>query len=162
MPGTTLLSLLAIAQVAFGRSIHVGKVNVNVNENVTDASRIDFMPSSSVLQARDADPADFSWARRWAAVGDSYTAGIGSGRQLGGIFHKRDDWYCSRYDLSYPFLVNGALGAAVENFEFAACSGDRSEQIYDQIQKLDGTLDLVMMTAGGNDLCLVSVSLILS
>lgn len=25
------------------------------------------------------DPADFSWIKRWAAMGDSFTAGIGSG-----------------------------------------------------------------------------------
>lgn len=149
MLGTAFLSLLATAQLALGRSLGVVQIDVNDTSASNPAPR-------SLLAARDGDPADFRWARRWAAVGDSYTAGIGSGRQLGGIFHKREDWYCSRYDLSYPYLVNGALGSAVENFQFPACSGDRSEQIYEQIQNIDGTLDLVMMTAGGNDLCLVS------
>ncbi|OAR01881.1 hypothetical protein LLEC1_05530 [Akanthomyces lecanii] len=154
MSGTTFLSLLAIAQLALGRSVQVAQVDVN--DTVARAVGSNSVPRS-LLETRDADPADFRWARRWAAVGDSYTAGIGSGRQLGDFWHKRDDWYCSRYDLSYPYLVNGALGAAVEDFQFPACSGDRSEQIYDQIQKIDGTLDLVMMTAGGNDLCLASL-----
>lgn len=111
----------------------------------------------NILASRDGkDPADFGWIKRWAAIGDSYTAGIGSGRQLGGIFHNRDDWYCSRYDEAYPVVVNKAFGSAVEKFQFEACSGDRSVQIYDQVKNLDDDLDLVIMTAGGNDLCLVS------
>lgn len=117
----TFLSLLAAAQVATGRTLYAPQSDVNDTINV---------PRSS-LQARAADPADFGWVKRWSAVGDSYTAGIGSGRQLGDIFHKRDDWYCSRYDLSYPYLVNGALGASVNDFQFPACSGDRSQQIFD-------------------------------
>lgn len=150
MSSPTFLSLLAVAQVVIGRSLFVPQVDIN--ETISNS----LQPHSSLLQSRDANPADFSWAKRWAAVGDSYTAGIGSGRQLGDLYHKLDDWLCSRYDLSYPMLVNGALGAAVEKFQFPACSGDRSQQIYDQINKMDGMLDLVMMTAGGNDLCLVS------
>jgi hypothetical protein len=39
--------------------------------------------------------------------------------------------------------------------KFRACSGDRSQQIYKQVQVLGDSMDLVIMTAGGNDLCLV-------
>jgi lysophospholipase L1-like esterase len=111
--------------------------------------------ASTELVKRAGDPADFGWIKRWAAVGDSFTAGIGSGTQLGGIFHNRDDWKCSRYDQSYPMVLNRAFGPAVDNFQFVACSGDRSEDIYTQVNNMDGNLDLVIMTAGGNDLCLV-------
>ena len=104
------------------------------------------------------DPGDFSWVNRWAAIGDSFTAGIGSGN----LFSKRDeDWKCSRYDHSYPAIVNNALGPTVTDFQYVACSGDRSVQIFDQVDGLNDGLDLVMLTAGGNDLCLVRASVAL-
>ncbi|AEO68674.1 uncharacterized protein THITE_2053289 [Thermothielavioides terrestris NRRL 8126] len=109
------------------------------------------------LHARDKDPSDFSWVKRWAAVGDSFTAGIGSGSPLGSFLTDEPgntNWYCARYDTAYPMIINEALGGCVENFQFVACSGDRTGNIYKQIQELDGKLHLVVMTAGGNDLCL--------
>lgn len=134
-------------------------------------------------QRADDDPSDFSWVKRWAAIGDSYTAGIGSGRALGKwtdgehldigfkdekapVFNitlpnldisGHDNWYCARYDMSYPMIVNRLLGSYVEDFQYAACSGDRAGQIYQQAKQIEGDLDLVMMTAGGNDLCLVCI-----
>jgi len=121
------------------------------------------------LTKRADDPSDFSWVNRWAAIGDSYTAGIGAGVAMGdmlteelsitlpnGIISGHGDWYCARYDMSYPMIVDRLLGGQVEDFQFHACSGDRSQQIYQQAQQLDGKLDMVMMTVGGNDLCLVS------
>ncbi|KAF1812794.1 SGNH hydrolase [Eremomyces bilateralis CBS 781.70] len=97
---------------------------------------------------------DFSWVKRWAAVGDSYTAAIGAGRLWG---QRKDDYACSRYDRGYPALVNNFLGSHVEDFQYPACSGDRSVNIINQINALKGNLDLVMMTAGGNDLCLAGI-----
>lgn len=100
------------------------------------------------------DPADFSWIKRWAAIGDSFTAGIGSGN----LYTKeRADWECSRYDHTYPVLTNAALGPTIQDFQYVACSGARSTQIQDQVTKLKGDLDMVMLTAGGNDLCLVGL-----
>lgn len=100
------------------------------------------------------NPADFGWINRWAAIGDSFTAGIGSGH----LYSDEDEVSrCSRYSHSYPALINDVLGPAVDNFQFVACSGDRSQQIYDQVQHLNGNLNFVIMTAGGNDLCLVSM-----
>ena len=130
----------------------------------------------------DEDPSDFSWVKRWAAIGDSYTAGIGSGRALGKwtdgehldiglkdakapVFNitlpnldisGHDNWYCARYDMSYPMIISRLFGTHVDDFQYAACSGDRAGQIYQQAKQIEGDLDLVMMTAGGNDLCLVS------
>ncbi|KAI4591931.1 hypothetical protein KJ359_012062 [Pestalotiopsis sp. 9143b] len=106
---------------------------------------------------RDDDPSDYSWIKRWAAVGDSYTAGIGSGTLLGTSYWddpEKTNWYCSRYDTSWPVIVNDALGDTVEKFFYPACSGDRTGGIYYQIKDLEDNLDLVMLTAGGNDLCL--------
>ena len=109
------------------------------------------------LVARDSnDPTNFDWINRWAAIGDSFTAGIGSGHAMG--TYLTDAWKCSRYTYSWPQIVNKGLGPAVQNFQFPACSGARTENIRQQAQQLAGNLDLVMMTAGGNDLCLVGTS----
>lgn len=53
-------------------------------------------------------------------------------------------------------LVNYALGPAAKDFQYLACSGARSEGIYEQVNDMEGNLNLVMLTAGGNYLCLVS------
>src|SRR5690606_26920412 len=107
------------------------------------------------LHGRDAetDPADFSWIKRWAAIGDSYTAGIGSGNVFSSKF---SDWECSRYDHSYVSIANRKFGPAVDEFQYLACSGARTGDIFQQANQLEGDLDLVMLTAGGNDLCLAS------
>lgn len=114
------------------------------------------------------------WIKRWAAIGDSYTAGIGAGRALGhmitedevaivvpdGLEEVRDNWKCSRYDKAYPKIIEAQFGAHVEKdggFQYLACSGDRSEQIYQQAKALKGNLDFVTLTAGGNDLCLANI-----
>ncbi|KAI5457375.1 SGNH hydrolase-type esterase domain-containing protein [Mariannaea sp. PMI_226] len=131
------------------------------------ASPAQFKPPE--LVKRDDDPTDFSWVKRWAAIGDSYTAGIGAGAPLGkfmsgievtlpnGTISSHGDWYCARYDMSYPSIIDRKFGSHVEDFQYLACSGDRTQQIYQQAQQLDGDLDLVLMTAGGNDLCLAGI-----
>lgn len=139
-------------------------------------SRLHSASPPKLTRRADDDPSDFSWVKKWAAIGDSYTAGIGSGRPLGSIFdgEKLDvkvktlnitlpnlefsghgNWYCARYDMSYPMIISRLLGSQVESFQYAACSGDRAGQIYQQAEQIEGDLDMVMLTAGGNDLCLV-------
>ncbi len=95
---------------------------------------------------------DWTWVKKFAAVGDSFTAGIGAGRLHGSDKNTVD---CSRYDLSYPVVMQRFLGS-VQNFQYPACSGDTSVRIMEQIDQLSGDIDLAVMTAGGNDLCLVS------
>ncbi|KAK0613258.1 SGNH hydrolase-type esterase domain-containing protein [Immersiella caudata] len=105
----------------------------------------------------DHDLIDLDFVQSWAAIGDSFTAGIGSGTQLGNPISGSADWLCSRYSYTWPRLVDNAIGPAKKKFQFPACSGDRSEGIYRQAQGLEGDLDLVMLTAGGNDLCLAAM-----
>ncbi|KXJ88348.1 SGNH hydrolase-type esterase domain-containing protein [Microdochium bolleyi] len=107
-----------------------------------------------LAEREDKKPNDLTWVSNWAAIGDSFTAGIGSGNQLGSKVTLNEDWRCSRFDYSYVKIVDNALGPSVKNFQFEACSGDRTGDIYGQIDDLRSDLDLVMMTAGGNDLCL--------
>jgi lysophospholipase L1-like esterase len=142
-----LLTLLS-----FGNG-HVIQMPRQAVDNGTSTVTVDNgMPR---LFRRADDPTSFAWVHRLAAIGDSFTAGIGSGNQLGDIFHRFNDWKCSRYDLSYPMLINNLIGPSIDDFQFPACSGDRSVQINEQVQSLKGDLNMVIMTAGGNDLCLV-------
>lgn len=115
-------------------------------------------------QVARAEELDLSFIERWAAIGDSFTAGIGdsftagigSGNQLGNMVTLDETWKCSRFSYSYPQIVNQALGSSVKDFQYLACSGDRTDGIEKQAKALKGDLDLVVLTDGGNDLCLVS------
>ncbi|KAJ5621957.1 SGNH hydrolase [Penicillium herquei] len=89
---------------------------------------------------------------KFAAVGDSFTAGIGAGK----IYSTgKSDVSCSRYDMSYPAVMNRFMAGA--DFSYLACSGDTSTDISSQIDNLDSDQDLVVLTAGGNDLCLSAI-----
>uniref|UniRef100_A0A0D2Y6C7 SGNH hydrolase-type esterase domain-containing protein n=1 Tax=Fusarium oxysporum (strain Fo5176) TaxID=660025 RepID=A0A0D2Y6C7_FUSOF len=59
--------------------------------------------------------------------------------------------------MSYPMIIDRLLGSQVESFQYAACSGDRAGQIYQQAEQIEGDLDMVILTAGGNDLCLSGI-----
>ncbi|KAJ5608124.1 SGNH hydrolase [Penicillium hordei] len=89
-----------------------------------------------------------------AAVGDSFTAGIGSGNVHSS---RKEDTVCSRYDYSYPSIMNQFFSSSVSNFTYLACSGDTLVDIAAQIARLSKGLDLAVMTAGGNYLCLTTI-----
>ncbi|EMT65584.1 hypothetical protein FOC4_g10007687 [Fusarium odoratissimum] len=59
--------------------------------------------------------------------------------------------------MSYPMIIDRLLGSQVESFQYAACSGDRAGQIYQQAEQIEGDLDMFILTAGGNDLCLSGI-----
>ncbi|CAG8954066.1 hypothetical protein HYFRA_00009167 [Hymenoscyphus fraxineus] len=113
------------------------------------------------LEKRATDPSDFSWTKKWACIGDSFSAGIGSGNVWS---NRKADVQCSRYDYSYPAILNKKLGPAVKTFEYWACSGDKTVDIHNQVVRMNvynqlssnlgNNLDFVTLTAGGNDLCL--------
>ncbi|TLS28576.1 hypothetical protein PpBr36_00266 [Pyricularia pennisetigena] len=64
------------------------------------------------------------------AIGDSYTAGVGSGNQLGTYLSKT--WQCSRSSYAYPEIVSKALGGSTKSYQYLACSGHRTDGWYDQ------------------------------
>lgn len=148
LSSSILLGVIALAGLTYS---HVIPRNVSITTEP---------PGGNELQLREDDgiddPTVFTWVSRFAAIGDSYTAGIGSGSRLGSLFHF-NDWWCSRYDLSYPMIIRNYLGSNVEDFQFLACTGDQTKQVYDQVKKLDDNIDLLTLTAGGNDLCLIDV-----
>ncbi|KAF4984916.1 hypothetical protein FDECE_16982 [Fusarium decemcellulare] len=164
---STLLCLLAFFSTVQSHVPHVRHSQLHST----------FSLPQELTKREDEDPSDFSWVKRWAAIGDSYTAGIGAGRPMGNMFggetvtveidlnitlpnlkfSGHGDWYCARYDMSYPMVISRLLGSQVKSFQYAACSGDRAGQIYQQAEQIEGDLDLAMLTAGGNDLCLAGI-----
>ncbi|KAK1994046.1 hypothetical protein LX36DRAFT_585117 [Colletotrichum falcatum] len=113
----------------------------------------------SLLSARqsieDFDPDDLSYIQKLAAIGDSYSAGIGAGNRLGSVLNALDpqsDWACSRYDQSYPSFVDAdaRLGnRETRHFQFKSCSGATSSEVIEhQIPSLDGNQDVILLSAG--------------
>ncbi|KAH7015990.1 SGNH hydrolase-type esterase domain-containing protein [Macrophomina phaseolina] len=92
--------------------------------------------------------------RKWAAVGDSYSAGIGAGRKL------QDSGRCSRYDLSLPMQLQAYRGmpSPKPQFEFLSCSGATAPQILEQqVSALGNGYDMIVVSAGGNDVGLSDI-----
>lgn len=109
-----------------------------------------FVGSVSALHRRDTDPFDHSDIKAWAAIGDSFSAGIGAGTRLKGW----GDWYCSRYDSSYPSVLNKApaLGDSKgRTFQYYSCSGAITTDVTkSQVPSLKNP-QMVTLTVGGND-----------
>jgi lysophospholipase L1-like esterase len=93
-----------------------------------------------------------SWVQKFASVGDSYSAGLGAGDRL--------DWRCSRYAQSYPNILHASLLGTNprRTHQFLSCSGATSKEILDtQISALSNDIDLLTISAGGNDIGLTSI-----
>ncbi|KAJ3549763.1 hypothetical protein NM208_g348 [Fusarium decemcellulare] len=112
----------------------------------------------------DFDMSDLSHITKIAAIGDSYSAGIGAGERLGSFtsgFFTQSDYACSRYDHAYPYLVNEDYrfgDKSNRNFQFQSCSGAIIEDVRKhQIPALDSDQQVIMLSAGGNDAELVKI-----
>lgn len=101
----------------------------------------------------DVDLYDFSWIKKWAAVGDSYAAGIGAGNSYGIGAESRASYDCSRYDGSYPNLINLQLGTDPNSidFTFRAYSGAVTSEVIDQVKRLSSEQQMITISSGGND-----------
>lgn len=148
---TLVLAWLFVTPVANFTPPQAKEPDINVSSNIARDEPPLFQNTAP------GGPADFSWIKRWAAIGDSFTAGIGAGQLYSESKSDRD---CSRYDRSYAAVMYRRFGPSVKLFENVACTGARSTGILQQAQDLPKDLDLVVMTAGGNDLCLVCVPLL--
>ncbi|KAJ4007802.1 hypothetical protein NW766_009607 [Fusarium irregulare] len=117
------------------------------------------------LEPRDAGVShDVLNIHKLAAIGDSYSAGIGAGDRLGSVydaFTSGTDFACARYDHAYPYLVNqdDRIGdPAKRSFQFLSCSGAVIKDVIDdQIPKLDSNQDAITLSIGGNDVGLVNL-----
>src|ERR1700759_2264035 len=83
----------------------------------------------------------------YAALGDSYSSGVGAGSESGS---------CSQSPNAYPALWAKANSPA--SFTFAACSGARtSDVISKQLSALSPATTLVSIAIGGNDVGFSSI-----
>lgn len=80
-------------------------------------------------------------AYRYAALGDSYSAGAGVGGALDP---------CGRGVLAYPMLVGTAWAGA--QTQFLACGGATAASVQTQAAQIRPDTDYVTLTAGGNDI----------
>ncbi|HEX5493047.1 MAG TPA: SGNH/GDSL hydrolase family protein [Mycobacteriales bacterium] len=96
-------------------------------------------PASAILLF--APPAQAASTVDYAALGDSYSSGVGTSGATGS---------CLRSPQGYPQLwVNTH---AVSSFQFAACSGATTDDVLaNQLTALSAGTDLVSITIGGND-----------
>ncbi|MHA7987785.1 SGNH/GDSL hydrolase family protein [Rathayibacter sp. CAU 1779] len=79
---------------------------------------------------------------RYAALGDSYSAGMGGGNETG---------RCLRSPNAFPQQL--AKAKTIKLARFVACSGATTKDVLStQITSLDPQVDLVTITIGGNDL----------
>ena len=98
---------------------------------------------------------DHSDIKHWAALGDSFAAGIGAGKSI--------DRDCSRYDQAYPAVINDNEDVWRKKddrkFEFLACSGAKTEDVLKkQIPMLqDASLDMATLSISGNDIGLKDI-----
>ncbi|KAL6885245.1 carbohydrate esterase family 3 protein [Trichoderma longibrachiatum] len=122
--------------------------------------------SSNAMWTRDEafDESDLSFIKRLAAIGDSYSAGIGAGNRLRtflNALNPHSDWACSRYDNAYPYLINedSRLGSPVNRkFQFESCSGAvTADVVKKQIPRIDSGQQVILLSAGGNDAELVAI-----
>ncbi|MER6126997.1 SGNH/GDSL hydrolase family protein [Streptomyces sp. NPDC001795] len=83
-------------------------------------------------------------ATGYVALGDSYSAGVGSGSYISSSGN------CSRSTKAYPYLWQAAHAPA--SFSFLACSGARTTDVLNnQLGSLSTSTGLVSITIGGND-----------
>ncbi len=71
------------------------------------------------------------------------------------------DYFCSRYDESFPAIINAdqRLGVASgRTFTYWPCSGAVTDDVLSQVNSLiDGSQDFITITSGGNDANLAGI-----
>ena len=96
---------------------------------------------------------------RWAAIGDSYTAGPGAGDPFPDIPHECGvtlGAYPHQLDEDWPYIGG-------DDLQLAACSGATTQLLIDDtltvggLRELQENLDVVVLTIGGNDVDFASI-----
>jgi len=97
-----------------------------------------------LLAALAAVSARAASADQYAALGDSYSSGVGTGSYT-------LDSACKRSVYAYPYLV--AQKRSNTSLTFVACSGAKtSDLLANQLQAVTSTTSIVTLTIGGNDI----------
>jgi lysophospholipase L1-like esterase len=106
------------------------------------AARFTGVLAALAIAGLTAAPASADRFNSYAALGDSYAAGQGAGPYVDA---------CLRSNHGYPVLLDAARKISLA--ENAACSGATTSTVRaTQIPSLNRKVDLVTVTAGGNDL----------
>jgi lysophospholipase L1-like esterase len=99
---------------------------------------------SALTGVAPAQAVQASGALDYAALGDSYSSGVGAGD------YDSASGACKRSDRAYPALW--AARNSPSSFSFAACSGARTSDVTGgQLDTLGPSTDLVSLSVGGND-----------
>lgn len=131
---TRRLSLCAAAVVGMVVTVLPGAASAAAASQVTTSGGGD----------QRSGQAPFPYPEDYAALGDSYSAGFGTG------VYDPASGACDRSPLSYPSLW--VVEHHPASFEFAACSGARTADVLaTQISALQPDAGLVTITIGGND-----------
>lgn len=89
-------------------------------------------------------PASAATPVNYAAIGDSYTSGVGTNN------YYSNSGSCDRSPQSYAALW--AASHSVASFDFAACSGAKTTDVLSsQLGGLSASTNLITMNIGGND-----------
>jgi lysophospholipase L1-like esterase len=100
--------------------------------------------SAAVLAMAAILPASAATPVNYAALGDSYSSGVGTGNYIS------SSGSCDRSNLSYAALWEAAH--SVSSFDFAACSGAKTTDVLSgQLGGLSSSTNLITMNIGGND-----------
>src|SRR3954452_2876748 len=103
----------------------------------------------AVVGALSAALAGAAAGATYAALGDSYSSGVGTASYT-------LDSACKRSNYAYPYLW--AQKHPGTTLSFVACSGAKtSDVLATQIQAVSGATNLVTMTIGGNDIGFASL-----
>lgn len=110
--------------------------------------------SATPVERRQTAMQNFHLPTSFAALGDSFSAGIGSGKFLTSSADGSDN-ACGRMDGSYPWQLFNLkpFEEPLESFpDFYSCSGDIMDNIDGQVAKLNGKkVDAITLSISGND-----------
>ncbi|KAK3312152.1 SGNH hydrolase-type esterase domain-containing protein [Apodospora peruviana] len=126
--------------------------------------------SSSIRARQDGEsdliePTDLTHIKKLAAIGDSYSAGIGAGDRLGNVFRVsgsyerlgkvdetfQKDYSCSRYNQAFPYLSSKDPRLGNPKFDFKSCSGAVVQDVVGtQIPSISDGQDAILLSIGGN------------
>ncbi|KAK0113831.1 hypothetical protein ONS95_014078 [Cadophora gregata] len=107
-----------------------------------------FVTATPIPAENRSEACAFNLPSSYAALGDSFAAGLGSGFPIG------NNVQCQRQNGSYPFqlLELDPFSGNRSTFNFQACSGDELDDIDSQVAKLaQNKYDFITLTISGND-----------
>jgi lysophospholipase L1-like esterase len=103
-----------------------------------------FTAAAAIASISLATPAQAATSTSYAALGDSYSSGVGTNN------YDPASGGCNRSPQSYPSLW--VASHSVSSFAFAACSGAKTDDVLaNQLSGLNASTNLVTITIGGND-----------